>query len=138
MKIPTISRLTLIAVVGVMLLAYDQRTFGQGEYRRVGSFSIQMFPKSSGDWFEAATTCALKAEGRLCRPAEWIAACRVRAFQSGGAPEWVDQITPEEGFGKSEGFRALAMFSSCDRGVWLPSQRESLPVRCCRDGIGRF
>jgi len=115
----------------------------KSEYERVGDFEIQLFPMTEGNWFDAAMLCAAEGEGRLCRPAEWIAACRLRAFKPVGIPEWVDQLTsgrnefgskgdfPKDRFDRD--FLALVLFPDCERGIWVVPSRDVFPVRCCRD-----
>ncbi len=135
-------------VVGGLLVALATlmpggSTVESQSYVSFRAFEIQSFPASRGPWFEAAYYCALKEGGRLCRASEWAAACRSGRFKSGGSPEWVDELAPDdppsgaeqrlpttrEGF--REGLRAFALVD-CERGVWL-STKEPLPMRCCRN-----
>jgi hypothetical protein len=90
---------------------------------------IDIYAKESGNWFDAAVACANRG-ARLCRPSEWIAACRTKRFEPSGQPEWVDQVAPMEGRSARE-FSALAIYP-CEDAVWAYPSKEYFPFRCCQ------
>jgi hypothetical protein len=125
---PWLKALLISMSVTVAAMAQEEKS---SRFQSVGSFQIQSFPEQSGNWFEAAEACALKYRARLCRPAEWIAACRSKRIGLSGQPEWVDQLAPLERF--SSEFTALALFPDCNGANWGYPYKDYFPFRCCRD-----
>ena len=94
---------------------------------------IETLPHDTATFFEAAENCAARG-ARLCRYAEWIAACRGKVDFMNTVPnmEWVDSAANNNGDAKTVGIgfdgQTLITGSGCGYGSTIPDRLCGLPM----------
>lgn len=106
----------------------------QSGYVQVADFCIQDSVHGDENWFDAAEACVQEEDGRLCRSAEWRAACEadeagdISLGNIGDTNEWVDDFEREQ-----EAFTIRNEGGNCRRVRHRNAESSSRDFRCCKN-----